>query len=73
MSEKKPASTRRAPASTPAGTVSTDGPIGLKAKQARRPPVAAESNRQCPLILLAENRESVRVAFKKALDEWDAM
>jgi len=68
MSEKRSVSTRRAPARTPAGTVSIDGPVGLKAKQARRPPVAAESNRQCHLILLAENRESVRVAFKKALD-----
>jgi DNA-binding NtrC family response regulator len=68
MSEKRSVSTRRTPASTPAGTLSIDGPIGLKAKQARRPPAAHESDRQCPLILLAENRELVRVAFKKALE-----
>ena len=68
MSEKKPASTRRAPASTPAGIFSIDGPVGLKAKQAPRPPAAAESNWRHPVILLAESRESVRVAFKKALD-----
>lgn len=67
MSEKKSLSTRRAPASTPAGTPSVDGPIGLRQKRAPRPPAAAGSNRHCPLILLAENRESVRVALKKVL------
>ena len=67
MSEKKSLSTRRAPASTPAGTLSVDGPIALRKKQARRPPAAAGSNGQYPLILLAENRESVRVALKKVL------
>lgn len=68
MSEKKFQSTRRVPASTPAGTLSLDEPIGLRQKRAPRPPVAAGSNRHCPLILLAENRESVRVALKKVLD-----
>ena len=68
MSEKKSLSTRRAPASTPAGTLSVDGLIGLRPKRAPRPPVAAGSNRQYPLILLAENRESVRVALKRVLD-----
>ena len=66
MSEKKSLSTRRAPASTPAGTLSVDGPIELRQKRAPGPPAAA--NRHCPLILLAENRESVRVALKKVLD-----
>src|SRR5690348_5932507 len=68
MSEKKSLSTRRAPASGPAGTLSVDGPIGLRQKQARRPPAAAGSSRQYPLILLAENRERVRVALKRVLD-----
>ena len=66
MSDKKSLSTRRAPASGPAGALSVDGPIELRQKQARRPPAAAGSNH--PLILLAENRESVRVALKKVLD-----
>lgn len=66
MSEKKSLSTRRAPESTPAGTLSVDGPVELRQKQARRPP--ALSSRRCPLILLAENREPVRVALKEVLD-----
>ena len=68
MSEKKPLSTRRDPANGPAGTLSVDGPIELRQKQARRPPAAVGSNHQYPLVLLAENRESVRVALKKALE-----
>ena len=68
MSEKKFLSTR-APASTPAGTLSVDDkPVELSEKQARRPPAAVGSSRHCPLILLAENREPVRVALKKILD-----
>src|SRR5215208_3602684 len=48
MSEKKFLSTRRLPAMTPADTLSVDGSIGLRQKQARRPPAAAESNGHCP-------------------------
>jgi CheY-like chemotaxis protein len=68
MSDKKFLSTRRAPASAPAGTLSVDEAVELSEKQARRPPAAVGPNRHCPLILLAENREPVRVALKKILD-----
>lgn len=68
MSENKFLSTSRVPARTPAGTLSLDGPVGLREKQARRPPAAARSNRQYPLILLTEKREPVRVALKKVLN-----
>ena len=69
MSEKKFLLTSRAPANTPAGTLSVDKLVELSEKQARRSPAAVGSNRHCPLILLAENREPVRVALKKILDE----
>ena len=68
MSEKRFLSTRRAPASAPVGTLRLDETVKLSEKQARRPPAAVGSNRHCPLILLAENRELVRVALKKILD-----
>ena len=51
-------------ASAPAGTL----PLTVRQKQARWPPAMACSNRHCPLVLLADDRESVRVALKKVLD-----
>jgi CheY-like chemotaxis protein len=66
MSEKKSLRTRRSPASAPAGKLSLDGTVALRHKQARRPPAVAGSKR--PVILLAENRESARVALKKVLE-----
>lgn len=68
MSEKKSLGTRRNPASAPAGILSLDPTVALRQKQARRPPAVAGSNWRCPVILLAENRESVRVALKKVLE-----
>jgi len=68
MSEKKFLRTRRKPASAPAGILSLDGTVALRQKQARRPPAVAGSNWRRPMILLAENRESVRVALKKVLE-----
>jgi response regulator RpfG family c-di-GMP phosphodiesterase len=57
---------RRTLESAPAGTFSLDRTVALSHQQARRPLALAGSNR--PLILLAENRESTRVALKKALE-----
>ena len=68
MSEKRFLATRRTPASAPAGILSLDGTVALRQKQARRPPAVAGSNWRRPMILLAENRESVRVALKKVLE-----
>ncbi len=67
MSEKKVLGTRRTPASAPAGTLSLDATVALRQKQARRPPAVAGSNDR-PVILLAENRESTRVALKNVLE-----
>jgi len=67
MSEKKSLGTRKTPASAPAGILSLDGTVALRQKQARRPPAVAGSNYR-PVILLAENRESTRVALKKVLE-----
>ena len=57
---------RRALKSASAGTFSLDGTVALSRQQARRPLAPAGSNR--PVILLAENRESTRVALKKVLE-----
>ena len=67
MSEKKSSSTRTTPASAPVGTLSFDGTVALSHKRARRPPAVAGSNYR-PVILLAENRESTRVALKRVLE-----
>jgi len=74
MSEKKSSSTRRTPASAPAGILSLDGTVALRQKQARRPPAVAGSDYR-PVILLAENRESTRVALKRVLEatEYDVI
>ncbi len=66
MSEMKLLGTRTAPASAPVGKLSIDGTVALRHMQARRPPVMTGSNR--PMILLAEKRESTRVALKKVLE-----
>src|SRR6266851_8481244 len=58
--------TRTAPASATVGKLSIDGTVALRHMQARRPPVMTGSNR--PMILLAEKRESTRVALKKMLE-----
>ena len=68
MSEKKFPVTRTTPASAPAGILSLDATVVLRQRQARRPPAVAGSNRRLPVILLAENRESVRVALKNVLE-----
>ena len=68
MSEKKFPVTRTTPASAPDGILSFDPTVELRQKQARRPPAVAGSNWRCPVILLAENRESVRVALKTVLE-----
>ena len=65
MSEKKVLGMRRTLASAPVGKLSLDGTVALRQKQARRPPAVAGSKR--PVILLAENRESARVALKNVL------
>jgi len=67
MSEKKSSSTRTTPASAPVGTLSFDGTVALSHMRARRPPAVAGSNYR-PVILLAENRESTRVALKRVLE-----
>ena len=67
MSEKKLLGTRRTLASPPAGILSLDPTVALKQRQARRPPAVAGSNYR-PVILLAENRESTRVALKNVLE-----
>jgi hypothetical protein len=54
------------PASAPAGILTPDRQI-VRQKQARRPPAAAASTWHHQLILLAKNREPVRVALKSAL------
>ena len=66
MSEKKVLGMRRTLASAPVGKLSSDGTVALRHKQARRPPAIVGSNR--PVILLAENRESTRVALKKVFE-----
>jgi hypothetical protein len=66
MSEKKSLRRRRALASAPVGKLSFDGTVAPKQKQARRQPAMVGSNH--PVILLAENRESTRVALKKVLE-----
>jgi response regulator RpfG family c-di-GMP phosphodiesterase len=66
MSEKKVLGMRRTLASVPVGKLSLDGTVALRHKQARRPPALAGS--KCPVILLAENRESTRVALKNVLE-----
>jgi DNA-binding NtrC family response regulator len=66
MSEKKFIGTRTTLASAPAGILRLDGTVALRQKQARRPPAVAGSNR--PVILLAESRESARVALKNLLE-----
>ena len=68
MSEKKFPVTRTTPASAPAGILSLDATVVLRQRQARRPPAAAGSIWRRPVILLAENRESVRVALKRVLE-----
>ena len=67
MSEKKSLGTRKTPARAPAGILSLDGTVALRQKQARRPPAVAGSDYR-PVILLAENRESTRVALKNVLE-----
>jgi two-component system cell cycle response regulator CpdR len=67
MSEKKSLGTRTTPASARVGTLSFDGTVALSHKRARRPPAVAGSNYR-PVILLAENRESTRVALKRVLE-----
>jgi len=67
MSEKKVLATRTTPASAPVGKLSFDGTVALSHKRARRPPAVAGSNYR-PVILLAENRESTRVALKNVLE-----
>src|SRR6267142_7223931 len=67
MSEKKSSSTRRTPANAPAGIPGLDSTVALSHKRARRPPAVAGSNYR-PVILLAENRESTRVALKRVLE-----
>src|SRR5258705_1849754 len=66
MSEKKVLGMRRTLTSAPVGKLSLDGTVALRHKQARRPPAVAGSKR--PVILLAENRESARVALKNVLE-----
>ncbi len=66
MSEKKILGMRRTLASAPVGKLSLDATVALRHKQARRPPAVAGSKR--PVILLAENRESARVALKNVLE-----
>lgn len=68
MSNKKSLRTRRTLASAPAGILSLDPTVALRQKQARRPPAVTRSNRRRPVILLAEHRESTRVALKNALE-----
>jgi len=68
MSEKKSLSMRGAPASAPAGTLSVEEPLELREKRARRPPARTGSECDRPMILLAENREPVRVALKRVLE-----
>src|SRR5687767_5746571 len=68
MSEKKFPRTRTTPASAPDGILSLDPTVELRQRQARRPPAVAGSNWLRPVILLAENRESVRVALKRVLE-----
>jgi len=68
MSEKKFLFPRTTPASAPDGILSIDPTVELRQKQARRPPAVAGSDWRCPVILLAENRESVRVALKNVLE-----
>lgn len=55
-------------ARAPAGTLSLDRTDALRNMQAQRPPAREGSNRGCPVILLAENREPLRVALKKVLE-----
>src|SRR5258705_7527653 len=66
MSEKKVLGMRRTLTSAPVGKLSLDGTVALRHKQARRPPAVAGSKR--PVILLAEKRESARVALKNVLE-----
>ncbi len=66
MSEKKVLGMRRTLASAPVANLSLDETVALRHKQARRPPAVAGSKR--PVILLAENRESTRVALKQVLE-----
>ena len=66
MSEKKILGMRRTLASAPVGKLSLDATVALRHKQARRPPAVAGSKR--PVILLAEKRESTRVALKNVLE-----
>jgi DNA-binding NtrC family response regulator len=68
MSEKKFLRTGTTPASAPDGILSLDSTVALRQRQARRPPAVAGSNWRRPVILLAENRESVRVALKNVLE-----
>ena len=68
MSERKCSGTRGTLTSTPAGMLSLDATVALRQRQEQRPPAAAGSNWRCPLILLAEERQSVRVALKTVLE-----
>jgi CheY-like chemotaxis protein len=68
MSEKKPLVKRRTSANALAGTLCFDGSVVLRQKQARRPPAWPRLDRRCPVVLLAENRESARVVLKNVLE-----
>ena len=50
----------------PVGKLSLDGTVALRQKQARRPPAVTGSTHR--VILLAEHRESTRVALKNVLE-----
>ncbi|MGH9968718.1 MAG: hypothetical protein ACREBG_12935 [Pyrinomonadaceae bacterium] len=63
MSYKNLSGTRKMFVRAPAGTLSLDRTGALSNMQAQRPPARDGSNRGCPVILLAENREPLRVAF----------
>ncbi len=66
MSEKKVLGMRRTLASAPDGKLSVDGTVALRQKQGRRPLAVAGSIHL--VILLAEHRESTRVALKNVLE-----
>ena len=67
MSKEKLARTKKALMSAPAGILGHDPLVASRQKQARRPPAMAKT-RQCPLVLLLESREPVRVALKILLE-----
>lgn len=69
MSEEKSSNPKKAPARAPVGTLGHDCSVALIQKRALRPPAVEKStSRRCPLILLVENSEPVRVALKTVLE-----